>query len=261
MSNSSAGFIWYELLTDDITAASRFYGSVVGWSDRDAGSPDMDYRLWCMDGVPVGGLMTIPDKAVANGVRPMWLGYIHVPDVDAAIAATVSAGGVERMAPIEAPGVGRFATVTDPQGAPIYVMTPAGEGVGVSFAPGRLGSVGWNELRTTDAETALKFYETQFGWGRSPNMDMGPMGTYWMFNTGGDAIGGMMTLRDQRPCWLFYFNVEDIGAAKQRVEQGGGTVVNGPHEVPGGQWVVQGRDPQGAMFALVAPGKGGREPA
>jgi len=26
----------------------------------------------------------------------------------------------------------------------------------------------------------------------------------------------------------------------------------GPHEVPGGQWIVQCTDPQGAHFALVA---------
>ena len=37
-----------------------------------------------------------------------------------------------------------------------------------------------------------------------------------------------------------------------RVTAGGGTILNGPMQVPGGQWVVQSMDPQGAAFSLVA---------
>jgi predicted enzyme related to lactoylglutathione lyase len=55
------------------------------------------------------------------------------------------------------------------------------------------------------------------------------------------------------PFWLYYFNVDAIDAAVARVTDGGGKVANGPMEVPGGLWVVQCFDPQGAMFALVAP--------
>jgi predicted enzyme related to lactoylglutathione lyase len=54
------------------------------------------------------------------------------------------------------------------------------------------------------------------------------------------------------PVWGFYFNVDSINAAIERIKSGGGTVVNGPHQVPGGQWIVQGVDPQGANFALVS---------
>ena len=32
---------------------------------------------------------------------------------------------------------------------------------------------------------------------------------------------------------------------------GGGTVTNGPHQVPGGDWVIYATDPQGARFGLV----------
>ena len=81
---------------------------------------------------------------------------------------------------------------------------------------------------------------------------MGAMGTYLLFNTGGDAVGGMMNSPDNfRPLWLYYFNVENIDAAKDRVEASGGEVFQGPHQVPGGSWIIQARDPQGAMFALV----------
>jgi predicted enzyme related to lactoylglutathione lyase len=41
----------------------------------------------------------------------------------------------------------------------------------------------------------------------------------------------------------------------ERVKAHGGQVVMGPHEVPGGSWIVQGLDPQGAGFALVSPAR------
>jgi predicted enzyme related to lactoylglutathione lyase len=89
-------------------------------------------------------------------------------------------------------------------------------------------------------------------------MDMGPMGTYRIFNNGGAAIGAMMT-RDPKnspvPFWLYYFNVEDIDAANARVTEKNGQVLMGPHQVPGDLWILLGQDPQGAMFALVGPRK------
>ncbi|WP_197481560.1 VOC family protein [Collimonas pratensis] len=54
------------------------------------------------------------------------------------------------------------------------------------------------------------------------------------------------------PCWLYYINVEAIDAAVERVNAGGGKIIMGPHQVPGGSWIVQGFDPQGAVFSLVA---------
>ena len=54
------------------------------------------------------------------------------------------------------------------------------------------------------------------------------------------------------PFWNYYFQVDGIGAAMERLKAGGGSVVNGPMEVPGGNWIVQGLDPQGAMFSLLS---------
>jgi hypothetical protein len=55
--------------------------------------------------------------------------------------------------------------------------------------------------------------------------------------------------------WLYYFNVDDISAAKSRIESGGGEILQEPHQVPTGAWIVTARDPQGAMFALSGPNK------
>ena len=51
--------------------------------------------------------------------------------------------------------------------------------------------------------------------------------------------------------WLYYFAVENIDAALARIREHGGNVMHGPVEVPGGSFIVQATDPQGAMFAVV----------
>ena len=55
--------------------------------------------------------------------------------------------------------------------------------------------------------------------------------------------------------WLYYITVEAIDAASERVKAAGGKVVNGRMQVPGGSWIINGLDPQEAMFALVAPAR------
>ena len=45
--------------------------------------------------------------------------------------------------------------------------------------------------------------------------------------------------------------MDSIAAAKELIEAQGGQVINGPMQVPGDGWIVQGIDPQGALFSLV----------
>jgi predicted enzyme related to lactoylglutathione lyase len=94
-----------------------------------------------------------------------------------------------------------------------------------------------------------------FGWTKADAMPMGEMGVYQLFAIDGVPVGGMMTKMAQspQPFWVYYFNVPEITAAEARVKSGGGQIINGPMQVPGGSWIVQCLDPQGAMFALVAP--------
>ena len=109
---------------------------------------------------------------------------------------------------------------------------------------------------TTDAPAAMKFYSELFGWQPSETMDMGEMGQYQMFNRPHGMIGGMMNKPPQMthvpPNWQIYFRVPDINAAVERIKTNGGQILNGPMEVPGGDWVLNGMDPQGAAFSLHA---------
>jgi len=117
------------------------------------------------------------------------------------------------------------------------------------------GLVGWHELMAIDGGAAFDFYSELFGWTKSEVYDMGPMGDYQLFATGGPAnAGGMMTkpVSMPSPFWSFYFRVDGINAAVTRIIEAGGSIANGPHKVPSDDWVVQGFDPQGAMFSLVS---------
>jgi predicted enzyme related to lactoylglutathione lyase len=252
--STQGAFIWYDLMTTDMPAAESFYGSVVGWRAEDSGMPGHAYTLLKAGDRPAGGMMALPPESAQNGVPPCWTGYVAVGDVDAAAAAFAADGGTVHKAPQDIPGVGRFAVVADPQGAVLCLFRGQGE-MGPPPAPGAPGFVGWHELMTSDLEAGFAFYAKHFGWTKAEAMDMGPMGVYQIFAHNGVAIGGMMTRPPHVPVsyWGFYFNVPKIKEAMGKVTAGGGEILHGPTQVPGGSWIIQARDPQGAFFALVGP--------
>jgi hypothetical protein len=155
------------------------------------------------------------------------------------------------------PNVGRIAMVADPQGVPFYVMKPTppegreNEQSDV-FSPDQPQRVAWNELSTSDPTAARKFYGEKFGWGSDEFMDMGEMGEYRFLDHHGVRIGALCgVMQGQHPKWRYYFRVPSVSAAKGVAEQKGGTIHMGPHQVPTGDYIVIGSDPQGAEFALV----------
>jgi predicted enzyme related to lactoylglutathione lyase len=264
MTNPPGSFIWYELLTTDLAKAADFYEAVAGLKiPREAPPGPQDYRMiGTPDGGHVGGAMELSPDMLEKGAHPTWLGYVGVDDVDATVAAVEAAGGSTQMAALDIPDVGRLAMVADPQGAAFYVMTPTPpvgdeDKSSDAFSPAKAGHVAWNELHTSDLDGALAFYKEQLGWEASDRMDM-PNGVYQMFKVGGAefACGGMLVNPEvPKPMWLFYFNVPDIDHAHGEVGAGGGKVLMGPHEIPGGNFITMGVDPEGATFAVVGPRK------
>jgi hypothetical protein len=245
MSNS---FVWYELITDDTTSAAKFYESVVGWTARDSGQPGPAYTLFTTKEGGVAGLLQMPRESMA----PAWVGYVSVEDVDDYARRFVAAGGAIHRAPDDIPTVGRFAMVADPQGAGLVLFKalPRADGAGPPSLD-EAGYPGWRELVTTDGEAAYAFYADMFGWEKSGGHDMGPMGMYHLFAYDGRDRGGIFTSVGA-PSWGYYFRVDAIGAAVERLKAAGGSVNNGPNQVPTGDWVGQAADPQGAKFALVS---------
>ena len=262
MANPTGSFIWYELVTSDPDAAGDFYGAVVGWkfSGPPAGADGVDYRhIVREDGGSGGGVLALTADMQAGGARPCWLGYNQGADVDAAVSAIVADGGNVLM-PRMSIEVGSFALVTDPQGAPFYVMDPippAGmDGMESDvFSPTEPQRVRWNELMAADADAALAFYRRHFGWDQEGAMDMGALGQYRFLQCGGVTIGAVMPKMPQVPVpfWNLYIGVDDIDRAVAAIAAGGGQVIHGPHEIPGGEFALNGIDPQGAHFGLVGP--------
>lgn len=254
MKKGHGAFVWYELMTTDTKAAETFYDDVVGWTSADSGMPDADYTLFKTNGLRVAGLMTLPQSARDMNVPPAWLGYIGVDDVDASAEKLVRLGGTVHRQPDDIPGVGRFAVVADPHGA-VFALFSTRDGEMPDIKQMDPGSIGWHELMAGDIAVELPFYQEMFGWQKDDGLDMGDMGIYQLFSHDGAQIGGMMNKLAAIPAppyWGFYFNVDALDAAIDRSNAKGGKVVNGPMEVPGGAWVVNCVDPQGAHFNLVA---------
>ena len=245
--------VWYELMTTDPAAAEKFYKNVVGWTSAPFPQSPNPYTVFSRTGsVQVAGLMPRPR---GMNVPPFWSMYVAVPKLEDAVAHVKKRGGSEMSGVIEVPTVGRMQMLKDPQGAAFYVIEPASSEGRPETAP-EVGEASWHELMTTDTDAAMKFYQEVFGWQPGEAMDMGPMGKYQMFNRPHGMIGGIMNkppeLANVPSNWAIYFRVPDINAAVERIKANGGQVINGPMEVPGGDWIVNAIDPQGANFSLHA---------
>ena len=264
MSRSGGHFIWYELMTPDADAAAVFYGAVVGWQIAATANVEpgtRDYRMIVRDdGGNAGGVLQLTREMCAAGAAPMWIPYLQVEDVEATLRAIAQEGGAVQMPPVDLP-VGRIAMVTDPQGIPIYLMDPippvdAPDAVSDVFAPAKVQHVSWNELASPDLEASRSFYSRHFGFEFNESTSLGGKGEYCYVDHDGRRLGAMLQHQNgQDAAWLMYFRVPSIDTASERIEQLGGRVLQSSRAVPWGERVLIGRDPQGATFGLVGPGR------
>jgi predicted enzyme related to lactoylglutathione lyase len=236
-----------------VSAAEAFYRSVIGWNASPFEGSAQPYTMFYRaQDAPVAGLLATPAEVKAP---PFWAMYVGVNKLEDTRAEIVRRGGRECSPVIDIPVVGRMQMMMDPQGAAFYIYQPASTEFPPETAP-QIGEASWHELMTTDPPAALKFYGDVFGWQAGAAEDMGPAGRYYMFNRPHGAIGGMMNkpagLAHVPSNWQIYFRVPDIHAAVERIKAGGGKILNGPMEVPGGDWIVNGMDPQGGAFSLHA---------
>lgn len=248
-------FLWHDLMTSDVAAATRFYAAVAGWTATVFGAEEgkAPYLMWLAGERPVGGVTTRQDDPEAPPA--FWMAHVGTPDLDGTYAAALALGARSHVPPTVIPTVGRFAIVADPQGAPFSLYEPADAGASAARRPDvpGVGEFSWYELATGDALAAFDFYERLFGWERTETMDMGPIGPYVMYGQGGTTYGGMFNAGPgAAPAWLLYVRVDDVERAVAAVRAGGGEVLRGPMEVPGGDVIAQCRDPQGAFFAVHA---------
>lgn len=236
-------FVWHELMTPDVDGAHAFYSRALGWKSE-PWDQDPSYKMFVGASGPLGGSVN-----ESNGA-PQWLSYIGAVDVAATVEQARSLGGGVVKDVTGMPNGGTYAVLTDPQGARFGVYASTAEH-GPESAPKR-GEFSWHELATTDYRGAFDFYSALFGWENVAEHDMGPMGKYFIFGMNGVQKGGMFNKPAEMrgpPSWLGYVRVKDVNQTVGKVRAARGTLINGPMEVPGGDWIAQFTDPYGAMFA------------
>ncbi len=254
MSDLRGRFLWYELQTTDPRAAQAFYTKLLGWGTETWNGPGMSYVMWKRGDVPIGGVMELPEAARRAGTPSHWLAYIGTPDVDATVAQAQRAGAKVYVAPQDIPTQGRFAVLADPHGAVFAVYKPLREPR--PAASPQPGDCSWHELAAGDEREAWQFYSSLFGWVKhGPGHDMGPLGTYQEYQLPGMPfpLGGVYKKPADMPApphFQLYFRVDDVGRRAEQVKAQGGQVLNGPMEVPGGDFIVNCLDPQGASFSM-----------
>ena len=119
VANEQGALCWAELDTTDTAAAQKFYTGLFGWGAKV--SPE--YTEWQQSGASIGGMMKIPKEW--GPVPPNWLVYFASDDVDATAAKASKSGGKAIVPPTNIPDMGRFAVLSDPQGAVFAVFRPA----------------------------------------------------------------------------------------------------------------------------------------
>ena len=242
-------FVWYELTTPDAEASKKFYPRFTNWGTQPF---DNDYTMWTNGGVPFAGIFKLTDEMRGQGVPPNWMAYVEADDVDATVNKAKSLGANVLAGPGEIPNVGRYAVLTDPQGAAFGVYKSVRESGAWDGTP-VIGRMSWHELMTKDHLAAFKFYSALFGWEKNGEMDMGGGNMYLMYGKGEKMYGGMFTqtgdMAGMHPFWLMYIHVKDVAKAVQTATKAGAQVHRPQMDIPGGSIAILG-DPQGAGFAV-----------
>lgn len=245
-------FCWVELGTTDGEAAKKFYTELFGWDFTDSPiGPGMVYTMLKQDGKDVGALYQMPPEMTSNGVPPHWMSYVSVQSADETAAQAKELGATLMKEPFDVFEVGRMGVVQDPTGA-MFALWQAGTHKGASIV-NVPNSLCWNELATSDTETAGNFYAGLFGWGKNVQQ-MGPM-TYTSFMNGDRPAGGMYKPTPEMgnipPHWLPYFAVGDADAMVKKAESLGAKTCAPLMDIPDTGRIAILQDPQGAAFAII----------
>jgi uncharacterized protein len=251
-------FAWYELITTDVAAAATFYRDVIGWETQEASTPQFPYVLFMAGQDQAAGLMALPEEGRKMGAMPRWMGYVGVRDTHAAADQIKHLGGAVYVPPTDT-NIGRISVVADAHTSTFGLIDSLQVAPQLPTDSSKPGRIGWHELFAADLDAEVAFYCKLFGWQKADNGNH-MADAYVSLSAGGQVIGGAFKKppKGSPPFWLFYFNVDDLDAAAERVRAGGGQTSYNDEELPGGLSVAHCVDPQGASFALQ--GKKGHAP-
>lgn len=231
-------FVRYEMRTNDPAKSLLFYQSLF--------SPTGDAAQPLSDDLSV---TLMPERARLSGAPAHWLGYLQVNDV-AQKAQSLIARGCTVLGPPLSPTT-TSAVFRDLQGALFAIES-------TERAPAPQSSVGWHQLHTKNAASALDLYHSAFNWAAGDEWDgWGEAGPFHGFSwSEGEPMAGAIIAAAQIPGvhvhWTYYFSVPDLRASCERVAALGGRVVQGPLDFVQGYSVAYCEDDQRGAFGLAS---------
>ena len=237
-------FSWADNTSTDAETAKAFYLDLFGWGKIEIPmGENMTYTMFQHQGENVAALSGMMPEMQQMGVPSHWTNYVSVDDVDALVDVVTANGGVILYGPMDIFDSGRMMVIQDPAGAQLGLWQPINHiGAGIVNT---VGAMCWNELCTNDPAAAKEFYCKLLSW------EFYGDDHYIHISNRGRNNGGMIKLDNMPPCWMPYFNVENVDDAMKRVEELGGAVVVDKHEAPDTGWWSVVRDPAGAHFYLM----------
>lgn len=248
---------WIDLMTPSRADSKAFYSALFGWTFEDVadGEGNVVYTQCFSNGGNVAGIAEMGPEMRASGMPAAWSTYVSTSDIAETTKKAEAAGGSVVMGPIQVMESGQVAVYIDPTGAAVGAWQ-AQNHPGATLVNEPYGFA-WNELNTRDTAAAMPFYAAVFGWeGRTME---GPMQyTEWYLEgSPKDAVpvGGMLPMPEMVPAevpahWLTYFAVEDCDATAAKLTELGGTLINGPMDIPIGRFAVV-QDPAGAVMCVM----------
>jgi predicted enzyme related to lactoylglutathione lyase len=242
-------FVWFDLLTEDVAAARRFYGELFGWQFDGSAGPT-GYLVIRNAGVPIAGLAEHDDRE-AEARESLWLPSLSVADVDAAAHLAGETGGAVLVEPVDAAGRGRLAAVRGPGGAAVVLLRASDGDPPDGAAPP--GGWLWVDLLTHDATRQGRFYADLVGYDvkqlKEPGGDV-----HHVLLRDGRARAGVVEIpwKEVESNWLPYVRTQDVSATVKRARALGGRLL---------WWVDRTAvllDPTGAAFGVQQRGDGAR---
>ena len=215
-------FIWHDLLTPDPLSAGKFYEKLFGWEIEYKGR----YAVVRNHGKVIAGILQVEpsDGKARDGV---WIPWVSVADVDAAVSLVKSNGGKILKGPVHMDQRGRGVLISDPQRAHLVLLKAKGGDPADTEAA--IGDWLWNEIWTDDPNRIENFYGSVLGYDAIDSGDR-----YGVFKTNGKWRAGIRHVEDDREhmLWVPVVRVADPEATAQRVRELGGVVWVSPDEAP-----------------------------
>jgi predicted enzyme related to lactoylglutathione lyase len=241
-------FVWFDLATDDVDAAKRFYGAVFGWSFRELGGWTDRYTLIRQGNRDIGGVFAVSKDDVPRHAR--WVSLVSVEDAARAIGVIQKSGGQVLFGPKHLARRGTHALVRDAEGALFAVLqTESGDPPDIPVA---VGDFFWVDLFAKDPAKTAEFYRAVAGY-EVTQESLGNGIERLVLASGGFARAGISPLPAgvTEPGWLPYVLVDDVPGILRRARDAGGTVLVEPStELLDGRLAVL-ADPSGAVLGIV----------